>query len=133
MNDQWSGKTLLSAVRTKSAAPSRRSNHRASRFVAGAGNLVDVTSESVPRRVARVGGARPIARCRSVEALLFVLAEGERPRTRRGTSGSDAKESSVPVPEARADGTGEVTAGDQIAAAVDGEGQLRERPRRWPE
>src|SRR3954452_3185107 len=145
MNDQWSGKTLLSAVRTKSAAPSRRSNQRANRFVAGAGNFVDVTSGPVARRVASVGGARggrlppapfdarPVRLGRSAEELPFVLAEGERPQTRRGTSGSEAKESSVSVPEAGTHRTGEVSARDQIAAAVDRERQLRERARRRSE
>src|SRR5580765_7919180 len=145
MNDQWSGKTLLRAVRTKSAAPSRRSNQRANRLVAGAGNLVDVTGEPSAERVVRMGGARggrlppapldirPIRLRRSVEKWFFGFAEGERHQTRRGTSGSEAKASSISIPEAGAHRTGKVTACDDVAASIDPKRQLRQCTRRRSE
>src|SRR4051812_13097093 len=58
MNDQWSGKTLLSAVRVKLVAPSRSSIHRPSR---------PITPPVLPARpvvalLGRVGAGRPAGR-----------------------------------------------------------------------
>src|SRR5262245_35159505 len=100
MNDQWSGKTLLSAVRAKLAPPMRSSTQRARR---------------------RISTAPPSS---SPSAPALALAASSAPALALAASSAPAlAASSAAVPEAGADGVGEVVGRHQEALAVDLEGE----------